>query len=177
MTKPETKTKKHGGGRPSAYSEALANKICGMIEEGYSEREIGRMRGMPCPFTLRRWKDEHPEFCARSAQARATSAELFDDRRRQKAEELTTIARKALETGEDIPRGVVEALKASMQEDARSAAMRDDSRFGDRKRVALTGANGGALEVKKEETFDLSGMSTEDLEKLDELLKNALAAE
>lgn len=35
------------------------------------------------------------------------------------------------------PRGVVEAIRASMQEDAREAAIRDDSRYGDRKRVGV----------------------------------------
>lgn len=43
-----------------------------------------------------------------------------------------------------IPKGVVEALRAYMQENARSAALRDDSRYGDRKTVKVEpGAGAG----------------------------------
>lgn len=124
-------------GRPSLYSEALAEKICGLIEQGYSERQIAKMDGMPTPMTLRRWKDENPDFCARSARAREISAELYDDKRRECAEWLLKEASTRSSSGEAFPKGVVEAVKAVMQEHARSAAMRDDSRFGDRKTVKV----------------------------------------
>ena len=125
------------GGRPSLYSDALAEKIVELIAEGFSERQIASMEGMPCTMTMRRWKDAHPDFLARSAQARKESADLFNDRRMEKAKRLYEEAMSRLESGEGFPRGVVEAVKASMQEDAREAAIRDDSRYGDRKRVAL----------------------------------------
>ena len=53
----------------------------------------------------------------------------------EKAQALYEEAMSRLESGEGFPRGVVEAIRASMQEDAREAALRDDSRYGDRKRV------------------------------------------
>lgn len=58
------------GGRPSLYSDALAEKIVELIEEGYSERQIEAMDGMPSRRTMLRWKVEHPEFCRLSARAR-----------------------------------------------------------------------------------------------------------
>lgn len=60
-------------GRPSKYTKALADKICFLIEEGYSERKICAIEGMPDVTTLSRWKDAHPEFCQRSARAREAS--------------------------------------------------------------------------------------------------------
>ena len=124
-------------GRPSLYSDALAEKIVELIEAGYSERQIEAMEGMPSRRTMLRWKDEYPEFCRLSARAREASAELFNDRRMEKAQALYEEAMSRLESGEGFPRGVVEAIRASMQEDAREAALRDDSRYGDRKRVGV----------------------------------------
>ena len=130
-------------GAPSLYTPQLAEKICALIEEGYSERKIATMPGMPHVTTITRWKTEHPDFCVQSARAREVSAELFNDRRMEKAQALYEDALRRAEAGIDFPKGVVEAIKASMQEDAREAAIRDDSRYGDRKTVAVETAQVG----------------------------------
>ena len=44
-------------GRPSIYTPELAEKICDLIREGKSERQICKMPGMPDAKTLLRWKD------------------------------------------------------------------------------------------------------------------------
>lgn len=136
-------------GRPSLYSEELAEKICGLIEEGYSERQIAKMEGMPSTVSIWQWKQENPEFLKRSARAREISAQRFDDRRRECAEWLVNEAENRASSGEDFPKGVVEAMKSAMQELARSAALRDDSRFGDRKKVTLGGDAGAPLVVQQ----------------------------
>lgn len=162
------------GGRPTKYTDALADKIIELIRTGVSEYEIGQMPDMPSARTISRWKDSNKEFCLRSACAREASAEVFDQKRREAARWLMTQATQRAQTGEDFPKGVVEAVKAVMQEHARSAALRDDSRFGDRKKVALTGHDGGA--VKVEEKLDLSGASLDALMKARELLYGAAKA-
>lgn len=124
-------------GRPSMYSKELADKIIGLVEDGVSERKICQMPGMPSMRTLSTWKDKYPEFLQRSARARAASAEIYNDRRMEKAQSLYEDAMRRAAAGIDFPKGVVDAIKASMQEDAREAALRDDSRFGDRKTVAV----------------------------------------
>ena len=131
-------------GRPSKYSEELAQKICDLIEQGYSERQIEKMDGMPTARTILRWKEENAEFCHHSARARAVSADLYDDKRREAVEWLMSEAEQRSQTGESFPKGVVEAVRAVMQEHARSAAMRDDSRFGDRKTVKVDATPEGA---------------------------------
>lgn len=139
-----TNAPKRKPGRPSSFTQELADKICEMIADGKSEREICRMEGMPTAVTLRKWKDANPEFLVQSARARQESADLYDDQRRAICDELTTLARNAAEEGVPIPKGVVEAMRASMQELARSAAIRDDSRYGDRKTVKVEpGAGAG----------------------------------
>lgn len=160
-------------GRPSKYTEELAGKICDLIAEGHSERSICKMEGMPNLSTLWRWKDQYPEFCNRSVRAREASAEIFNERRMKKAQDLYNEAMNRLQIDEDFPRGVVEAIKASMQEDAREAGNRDDRNFGDRKRVALTGADGGAVKVESKTEYDLSQLTIEQLTNLEEILMNA----
>ena len=157
-------------GRPSIYSPELAAKICELIRSGKSERQICAMNGMPAIQTLWVWKQKYPDFLVQSARARADSAEFYNDQRQKKADELYKIAKKHLKMGLDIPKGVVEAIKVSIQEDAREAGLRDDSRYGDRKRVALTGADGGAVKVETKQQYDLSNLSGSDLEKLEAIL-------
>ena len=57
-------------GRPSIYTPELAEKICDLIREGKSERQICKMPGMPDAKTLLRWKDTNSDFCLQSARAR-----------------------------------------------------------------------------------------------------------
>lgn len=155
-------------GRPSIYTPALAAKICDLIEQGHSERQISQMPGMPSTVTLGKWKDENPDFLSRSVRARAISAQLYDDRRRETANWLIEEAKKRADAGFDFPKGVVDAMKAAMQEDARSAAMRDDRNFADRKRTEITGKDGGPIELKtvetlsNEELLEIARMSTTD---------------
>ena len=164
-----TSTKKKMG-RPTRYSHELAEKICDLIRSGKSERQICAMKGMPDTKTLWAWKEKYPDFLHQSARARADSADFYNDRRQKKADALYKIANEHLRLGENIPKGVVEAIKGSIQEDAREAGLRDDSRYGDRKRVALTGPTGGAVKVETKQQYDLSNLSVSDLEKLEVIL-------
>lgn len=153
-------------GRPTLYTEALADRICDLIAQGVSELKIGEMPGMPSHTTIWKWKDEHPEFLERSARARERSAEVFEQRRLDTANWLRREAETRAQTGENFPKGVVEAMRAVMQEDARSAANRYDSRFGDRKKVALTGADGGAIKTETTLRVELTPKQREMLDRL-----------
>lgn len=150
MTKIQPKPTKVG--RPSRYSDALAQKICELIEQGYSERKIAEMEGMPHVSTINRWKSDNPEFCEQSARARAISAELFREEALQVARDTAALADRVAEClngGEGemavIPKGFVDAKKLLVQELNREAAIRDDSRYGDRKTVAVEAATGQGL--------------------------------
>ncbi len=180
MTEKKPAAKKKKPGAPSKYSEELARKICDLIAQGKSEAKISKMAGMPSEATITRWKESHPDFCDLSARARAKSAAMFRAQALETAIALGKRAEDALDGHFEVdggkvielPKSYVEAKKVLIQELNREAALRDDANFGDRKKVTVD----GDLNVKKEETFDLSGMSTEDLLKLDELLKNAQTA-
>lgn len=144
VTKKTVTTEKSKKGRPSLYTPQLAEKICSLIREGSSERKISKMEGMPALDTLWRWKKEHPEFSELSARARALSAEKFNDEALELREELRVEVTKRLKSGESFPKGTVEAYKTLMQECARQAAIRDDSRYGDRKTVKVDASESAA---------------------------------
>lgn len=156
-------------GRPTKYTPELAEKICDLIREGLSEREICSQKGMPDASTLGRWKDNNQEFCIQSARAREESAALYREKALGIAQETAKTAVKALR-GEitdalgglvkDLPRGYVEAQKLLVQELNREAAIRDDRNYGDRRRVAVTGADGGAVKI---ETKQVTSLSNEEL--------------
>lgn len=119
------------------FSEGVTQQIVSLIREGISEARICKMDGMPSPASLYEWKRRYPEFAQAAAEARRFSAELYNDRRMELVDELVEKAR----SGADFPRGVAEAYKAAMQELAREAAIRDDSRFSDRHKVIAEVAN------------------------------------
>lgn len=144
VKKTEEAPKKRGKGRPSKYNDDLAEKICNLIEEGHSERQIAAMDGMPSTRTILQWKEDNPEFLRRSARAREASAERFDDERTERAAWLMGQVEHYAGIGLDMPKGIVEGTKVVMQELARSAALRDDSRFGDRKTVKVDAKADGA---------------------------------
>ena len=124
-------------GRPTIFTPELAEKICDLIEQGYSERQIGEMDGMPTRRTIQSWKDKNSDFLLRSARAREASAEKFNDELLELQENLNNELTTRLLNGEDFPKGAVEAYKVLMQEKARQAAWRDDSRYGNRKTVKV----------------------------------------
>lgn len=154
-------------GRPTKYTPELAAKICDLIREGLSEREICSQKGMPDASTLGRWKDNNQEFCIQSARARAESAALYAEKAVEVAQEASDYADliasgKATRLGVpicDLPKGYVDAKKLLYQALIREAALRDDSRFGDRKTVKV-----------QSDTPDLSTIDMEKLKAARELL-------
>lgn len=146
-------------GRPTKYTPELAAKICDLIREGLSEREICSQKGMPDASTLGRWKDNNQEFCTQSARAREASAEKFNDELLELQANLNNELQTRLLNGDDFPKGTVEAFKVLMQEKARQISWRDDSRYGDRKTVKI-----------QSDTPDLSTIDMEKLKAARELL-------
>lgn len=78
-----TETEKNLGGRPSDYSEEMADLICLRLADGESLRTICADEGFPHRVTVFRWIARHEDFrnkyvTAREAQADALFDELLD---------------------------------------------------------------------------------------------------
>lgn len=66
-------------GRPSVYSQKLADRICTLLIEGNSLRKICRKNGMPGLRTVCSWLATNREFQQHYARAREFQAELGAD--------------------------------------------------------------------------------------------------
>ncbi len=67
------------GGRPSSYTEALADEICERLTAGESLVRICMSPHMPRRETVVNWQYARPEFAERVRLARIEQAELMDD--------------------------------------------------------------------------------------------------
>jgi hypothetical protein len=67
-------------GRPSIYSQELADRICERLASGESLRSICGDDGMPSWPTISKWLNEKPDFVTQYARAREDQAEAHADR-------------------------------------------------------------------------------------------------
>lgn len=65
------------GGRPSGYSQELADTICARLAEGESLRSVCRDDAMPAMSSIFKWMREHPEFSNQYARAKEESADAM----------------------------------------------------------------------------------------------------
>ena len=82
-------------GRPSDYTPELAARICVLLSEGATLRQIAAMEGMPAYQTVLAWARENKgQFSELYARARADQADWYADR-------ITEISEKAIENPKD----------------------------------------------------------------------------
>lgn len=64
-------------GRPSKYSQALADRICAELADGRSLRSVCRDEGIPSAQTVFTWMRSNKEFLEQYARAKAESADAL----------------------------------------------------------------------------------------------------
>lgn len=69
----------HPGGRPTLYSEQMADTICRRLAEGESLRTICAEEGMPSRGAVFGWLNEYESFRTKYARAREFQAEGYAD--------------------------------------------------------------------------------------------------
>ena len=124
-------------GRPTLYSDGLAEQICELIATGSNLTKIARMDDMPCEWTLRRWAFDHPQFSQMYARAREYRAGFRSD--------------KIDEYVDDAVAGRLDAQVARVAIDAQKwLASKEQPRvFGDKLTTEHTGKDGGPIETKE----------------------------
>lgn len=120
-------------GRPTTYTEELADLICDRIAGDESLESICREDDMPGSSTVRQWLRKHPTFAANYARAREeqghTAADTLSDIRKQ-------ILRG--EIAPDVGRAVADITKWE-------SARRAPKHYGDKITTEHTGPDGGAI--------------------------------
>jgi hypothetical protein len=138
-------------GRPSKYSDGLAEEICGLLAEGQSLAEICRRGDMPSQRTVYRWLAADEGFRQRYAQARETQADRFADEILEIADDGTNDWMERQQGDETTRVADHEHIQRSrLRVDARKWLMAKlaPKKYGDA--VALTGGGGGPLVIRWE---------------------------
>lgn len=142
------KTKKKIG-RPSIYTQRLANTICRRMAEGESLREVCRDPKMPARSTVMLWAVENEKFSDQYAKARELLLEHW-------ADEILDIADDGSNDWEERQNKKGELIIALNHEHVSRSRLRFDARrwlmsklapkkYGDK--IALTDPDGGPLQV------------------------------
>lgn len=80
IKKKTTKKKvKRKVGRPTKYTNKLADLICARLSEGESLRTVCKSENMPCKATVFKWLRLYPSFVDQYARAKEESADALTD--------------------------------------------------------------------------------------------------
>ncbi len=145
-------------GRPTLYTEELAETICQRVALGETLMQIAQTDGMPHRSTVWLWQGENPEFFDMLQRAREWMAVSFVD--------------EALEIADDtVGKSHEEIQAAKLRIDTRKwiATKYGKAIFGDMVRNEQTGKNGGPIEIQR--SLDLSKLSDEQLDQMEALIR------
>ena len=67
------------GGRPTDYTQELADRICERLADGESLRAVCRDEAMPCKASVFCWMRKYPEFLDQYTRAKEESADSHAD--------------------------------------------------------------------------------------------------
>ncbi|EJW11256.1 Phage terminase, small subunit [Rhodovulum sp. PH10] len=136
-------------GRPSEFSQDIADAICERLSDGQSLRMICAASDMPSASTVFRWLQQHSDFREQYARAREAQADHM-------AEEILAIADtpqegERREESADGYKVIREDMLGHrrLQVDARKwlMARMAPKKYGDKVTSEVTGADGGPVEV------------------------------
>jgi hypothetical protein len=136
-------------GRPTIYSQDVADIICAALAEGRSLRSICEHEEMPCLTTIFNWLRTKPDFLAQYARAKEESADslademldIADDARNDWMEREGKDERGWVVNGEHIQRSRVRI-------DTRKwlASKLKPKKYGDKVTQEISGPDGGPIE-------------------------------
>lgn len=148
-------------GRPSIWSQEIADRICELMVEGKDMQEICSMPDMPSRSTVLRWQQQRPEFDAQCVRAREALAEF-------ELHKLKKLAENCTEKNVNATRVKLNHYQWRVMKIAPRI-------YGERVQTEITGANGGPLQVQAL-TVDARALAPEHREALKQALlaaKNA----
>jgi hypothetical protein len=126
-------------GRPSSYTEEIADTICERLMEGRSLRSICDDDDMPNRQTVVRWQVQHEDFAAKCARARELQADYMDD--------LILDAANAC-TVEDAP-----AARVKISAYQWRASKLAPKKYGDKVQTEVSGPDGGPVQATLNVSF------------------------
>lgn len=148
-------------GRPSLYSDELAEEICERISMGEPLLEICHLAHMPNDATVYRWLEKHERFRDQYTRSREVQAD-------RKFDEAWIIARDATIENAHVARLQVDTIKWQ-------AGKMAPKKYGDLRQVQLAGADGGAIQIEHTQVLQLENLDETQRDQLREILEAARA--
>ncbi|MDR6393045.1 terminase small subunit-like protein [Paraburkholderia phenoliruptrix] len=138
-------------GRPTTFTQELADLICERLADGESLRAICLDDSMPARASIFKWLGENKSFSDQYARAREAQADTMADEILHIAD-TPVMGQKTVSkaTGIEITEGdMIEHRR--LQVDARKwlAAKMAPKKYSERLMSELTGANGGPIQVER----------------------------
>jgi len=127
-------------GRPTDYSEEMSEEICLRVASGRSVSSVCADLDMPDNATIYRWRQKHPEFRDKLAQAR-------DERLEADADQIRALARRVMEEG-DLDYQRVNCAVNAIDKAARLMAPKT--------RVEVSGKDGGVIKTEDVSGYDIA---------------------
>lgn len=121
-------------GRPSGYSESIADEICWALSQGTSLRALCDIDGMPAIRTVFGWLEKHESFRTKYARARENQADVMDA--------------KILEVADECTEETAHSSKVKIGAYQWRATKLAPKKYGERTQLEHTGAEGGPLVIK-----------------------------
>lgn len=134
----------------STFTQALFDKICDLIADGKSVREICEAKGMPNRRTFHDWYKRSPELQAQYDRACFDREEVYFEQIIEIADECRVGVKTTTKGNGDIETVETDMTeRAKIQIDARkwSLARMNRKKYGDHITEEHTGPNGGPIEV------------------------------
>ncbi len=121
-------------GRPTIFTQELADEICFQLAQGKSLRTVCKMEGMPPGETIFRWFREKPSFCEQYAKAKQEATDAL-------AEEIQDISDEALEGIQGSPSDSARVKAQQLRIDTRKwiMAKMKPKKYGDKMDVTSDG--------------------------------------
>jgi hypothetical protein len=137
-------------GRPSSYSQEIADRICSELAEGKSMRAVCKADGMPSMQTVFSWLRTLPTFLEQYTRAKDEAADALVDEMLDIADEATNDWMEVHDKDNPGYRLNGEAINRSrLRVDTRKwiAAKLKPKKYGERVQAELTGKDGGPIET------------------------------
>ncbi len=137
-------------GRPSSFTQALADTICERLVNGESLRAICLDDKMPALGTVLRWVGEKDAFREQYSRARELQADvLFDETLKIADTPMLGVKTVRKASGTETTEGdMIEHRRLQIDTRKWLAGKLKPKKYGDRSNVEVSGPDGGPIEVK-----------------------------
>lgn len=138
-------------GRPSSYTQDVADALCAQLAEGKSLRSVCKSESMPCVKTVFNWFRTQPGFLQQYEKAKEESADAMSDEILEIADNGRNDYMESQEDGggQSYRANGEHIQRSRLRVDARKwlASKLKPKKYGDKTTTELTGANGGDIKT------------------------------